>query len=38
MISDLTKINICNLLNFAGKTLFANHSPEWLEFNFNLIR
>ncbi|CAK59205.1 unnamed protein product (macronuclear) [Paramecium tetraurelia] len=38
MVSDISKINSINLLNFAGKTIFANHTPQWIEFNLNLIK
>ncbi|CAD8119404.1 unnamed protein product [Paramecium sonneborni] len=38
MVSDISKINSINLLNFASKTIFANHTPQWIEFNLNLIK
>ncbi|CAD8197702.1 unnamed protein product [Paramecium pentaurelia] len=38
MVSEISKINSISLLNFAGKTIFANHTPQWIEFNLNLIK
>ncbi|CAD8091102.1 unnamed protein product [Paramecium primaurelia] len=38
MVSDISKINSISLLNFAGKTIFANHTPQWIELNLNLIK